>query len=386
LRQSDLDAVRKLLRDGIAFGYDKVLRDSLLFSTTSTHEEDVLYAALRALVDLAALLLELRCAASQQAAQQPGAAGAAAQLFELDGELLQLVILLAALFARDTPLHEYHSGTEPPLFEEDDPAHWTFNWAQPIVRPGASWRGGGGGGDGTDDEDERDEDEAPPEEGEREHDWLVYLINRFGDAQGFNCIHYVRGGWGGGRTHAVAGSGAEQSGGTPAAQQNTSSLTTFLPRPPPPPPPQLPQLLGHFPQTNLSVYMVSALIHVLARVAELMPDSALPPFQEVGLDRHAPASYLQAAVQHKQQQPPPIAIHNTASPPPKPTRWSVASCRASPPWPRPTTTSSPTRARTAPTRRCARCCTRRPRRSSRTAATWPPTPRWRRCSRRLSCA
>jgi hypothetical protein len=253
--------VRKLLRDGIAFGFDKVLRDHHLYSTTSTDEEDTLLLALRALVDLAALLLELRAAAL---------APAGAQAAELDSELLQVVNLLGALFARDTPLHEYHAGSEAPAYD-DEPQ--TYVWAAPIAAAPAAADGEGSGGDGGGEE--------------VAHEWLVHLINRFGGARGFHQIYNVRArgaaaGRGGARSEgkgAVGCATASLPGAASARPQQAARLLTGASVPTSTP---APQLLNSFPhQGDLSIYMVAALMHVLANTAEQMPDAALFHFKQV---------------------------------------------------------------------------------------------------------
>jgi hypothetical protein len=200
--------VRKLLRDGIAFGFDKVLRDQHLFSTSNSSEEEELFHALLALVELAAMLLDMRAAgcvssqAPQQLQQQQPLKAqhspAASQLAELDGELLQLVGLLVSLFSRETPLHDYHQTSDLPL--DGDPGQWQCKWAEPIIAaemgPRGGWaRGGGGGGGGArGGMSDGDEDEDGLfEESDREHEWLVHLINHFGYQGGFDAIYVVRG-------------------------------------------------------------------------------------------------------------------------------------------------------------------------------------------------
>lgn len=180
--------MRKLLRDGIAFGFDKVLRDHHLYQTHNTTEEDELFTALRSLVELAALLLMQRVAVAS--AQQPTAA--AMQILELDGELLQLISLVAAMFNKDTPLLEYHTSTEMPMFLDDDVSQYTYRWAHPIPAP--SGRGGLGQGRRGDDMADEGEDEVLFEDGDREHEWLVHLINHFGESSGFPAVVQVSGG------------------------------------------------------------------------------------------------------------------------------------------------------------------------------------------------
>ncbi|KAI8477153.1 MAG: hypothetical protein J3K34DRAFT_455469 [Monoraphidium minutum] len=227
LRQSDLEAVRKLLRDGITFGFDKVLRDHHLFATNTDAEEDDLFSALDALVDLAAMLFEHRGAPF--APQQPGRGAppppppAALQLVELDHELTHLATLIAALFNRDAPLHEFHSTSDTPLMV--DAPEWANRWAMAIPAPARAaggWARERGGSDGEDDEAEDVE--------EREHEWLVALVNKFGNSNGLVAVY---------------------------------------------------QLLDHFQECNLGLQMVAALTTILQRVAELMPEATLEPFRRV---------------------------------------------------------------------------------------------------------
>ena len=190
--------MRKLLRDGIAFGFDKVLRDHHLYSTNCAADEEELFHALHALVELAALLLDLRAAPvlaqhayrqqqqQQQQQQQGGAAEGApplspltAQLKELDGELLQLVSLVSSLFLHEVPLHQYHQTSEAPQSAEELAAA-THQWAEPMTR---NWDGG----EAEEDEDELLEDAA------REHEWLVALVNAFGNCKGFHAVWHVSG-------------------------------------------------------------------------------------------------------------------------------------------------------------------------------------------------
>jgi hypothetical protein len=288
LRQSDLEAVRKLLRDGIAFGYDKVLRDRHLYSTTTTAEEDALLGALRALVELAAQLLELRAVAAEHAAGM--------QLMELDGELLQLINLLGALFTRETPLHEYHNATE--MAGYDDEPQGSV-WAEPITVLPACQDG--------------DTEELLEE---REYEWLVHLINYFGDCKGFYAIHTVRRPgarkrdavpasaaaawtacrwWGSDATSIrLAGMWLIPVTSHPRVKAvpfsvfqlcHPSDLRLFTPTISPN------QLLNGFPHRgNLSIYMVAALTHVLARAAEVMPESTLCYFKQVGSGQGGGAS------------------------------------------------------------------------------------------------
>lgn len=174
--------MRKLLRDGIAYGFDKTLRDHHLYTTNTSADEEELFHALHSLVQLAALLLELR--AFPSAPRHAAAAGAppppspaAAQMVELDGELQQLVGLVTALFNSEVPLHAYHQGSEVPQHIIDAPQRQ--RWACPLQR--TDWDSA----EGDEDEDELLEDV------QQQHEWLVALINTFGDSKGFHAIFQV---------------------------------------------------------------------------------------------------------------------------------------------------------------------------------------------------
>jgi hypothetical protein len=364
LRQSDLEAVRKLLRDGIAFGFDKVLRDHTLFSTSTVHEEDALFYALRALVELAALLLTLRNQATPPEAQ----ASPIAQLVELDGELLQLATLVAALFARDTPLHEYHSATSTPAL----PDRGDFEvWAEPITTVRAT---AGGWQRGDDDPDRGEDDDEEPLVEEREHEWLTHLVNHFGINKGFHAIFYVRGGPGA-RGAARAGPG----GCSGNASKTCSSPALGKPPSGAGPGPGRPQEPLRLSQIALSLSAPQPLSPLAAAAVRAKQPQHLPgvcdgadPGTRSGGYAPGHATVLQAggwfplqrqAVAQQSGLGPPRPVHaelnggrrtsSAGCPAALPRRWCARSWRASSRWPLWTRTSCQTRARTAPTRRCA---------------------------------
>jgi hypothetical protein len=169
-RQTDMDAVRRFLREDLWQAMDKVLVTGN--NSRFWIEEEYAADALHLFVKLAASVLKYR----QQ--QSP------AVLQELDADIGSLVLLLMHAFNPGKPVHQRFKYTSFPqqVYEKhrDDceameNAPWPWVLQQPTNPAG---------------EDLLDDDLLQDDE---EHAWLTHIANVFGALDGFSILVQVRG-------------------------------------------------------------------------------------------------------------------------------------------------------------------------------------------------